>query len=246
MGYRFCGKKAMPPTIHKNDRPPDCSTTLEEDLYLYLSSDVDFDRHLLQCDPELSDDDDLESLELGYPDDSEDDSGSFHAHSAPENSTKTAAEAPHLSPPFRPPANYCTIPTSSPQTTEPFSDELALVEALYTQFRVFLSDMNPPVSFTFHGTYAANLRPGASLRETANALRTHIAARCALRFNGSLPAAPLASGGIVVRSVCAVRRTVGVDTALKSPRAILDVSVTPAQSEWQGRYTITVQFRVVG
>jgi hypothetical protein len=138
-----------------------------------------------------------------------------------------------------------------------FTNTTALTEALYARFQAFAfhsrahhahAHAQGPL-FAFRGACACDPlgfdRRGqrASARDVAHAVRAEIAARCALLFHAALPAAMIPAG-VLVRSVCHVRRRPPRNGSVRSLRGILDVSVVEADEK--GRYTILVGFRVLG
>jgi hypothetical protein len=136
-----------------------------------------------------------------------------------------------------------------------FANTTALTEALYARFQAFHNCAHHAHAqgplFEFRGACACDtlgfVRRGTSARDVAHAVRAEIAARCALLFHAALPAAMIPAG-VLVRSVCHVRRRPprASDGSVRSLSGILDVSVVEACQREQGRYTILVGFRVLG
>ncbi|KAJ7853906.1 hypothetical protein B0H13DRAFT_1903876 [Mycena leptocephala] len=95
-------------------------------------------------------------------------------------------------------------PDDAEDPTQVFDTDNALIDALYTRFRVFTSkppdDMQPKALVDFRGSCTTHL-PATNVRGFSQKTKAAIATRCALLFCAALPPAPI-TGGVLVRSLC--------------------------------------------
>ncbi|KAJ7156298.1 hypothetical protein C8R46DRAFT_1115602 [Mycena filopes] len=248
MTYGFCEKKATPPTLHKNPRLPSVTTSFEEDLYLHLSRDVDFETVFTSCKDEL--DLELFDLELMYPDDAELAQMPFKTErtNAGQAVSSKSLRFDLDSKPKLTGEPCCAAQILNPNPAEPltpvFPDSVALVAALCAELRK-CNTAPPPATrkFSFRGTYmySHSTDVPARTRTIASALKAEISAICGLHFHRALPAAEI-PGGVTARSMGL--RQVSGDGRAKPVWGVLDISVIAAGNG--GWYTITVQFRLSG
>ncbi|KAJ7679774.1 hypothetical protein B0H17DRAFT_1333964 [Mycena rosella] len=253
MGYYLCADNAR--TTHKPQQSPplpnsesDSESTplIGDELYCCLSTDVDFSYQENEND---LDDLELETLELGYPDDTQDIVAHPQLFTAPETSPNRLKNRHPPSSPIL--SDY--PPNMARETPESFSSSAALIQALHSQLEAFDSAAQTPADsaspiFVFHGEWHAYPQRDASPRILAGAVKNNIEAACGVRFRAGLPPAPI-TGGVLVRSVCThAVKLKGTDNSMarrtKTVRGMLDVAVVAEADGSDGCWT-TVQFRLL-
>ncbi|KAJ7115657.1 hypothetical protein C8R43DRAFT_1242381 [Mycena crocata] len=263
MGYNICAMNTMVATAqeHSASKAPAAA----HEVHFSLSPDVDF-----APDPTLCEvgDLDFEMLELGYPDDGEENEPKpFNVNTSSQyrimsgcpvktelQNAEPAARSKHKS---RAHASHYILQPGVPRF---FSSSAALVNHLHNRLSAFEliavgDEPRKAAVFAFHADYDSYPPPGSNARRLARGVRAEVEARCGVRFHAGLPAATIkGSAGVRVLWVCMhtvrVRSEVHVrggrgEAGTKMVRGILDVSVLLNENGF-GRCMTSVQFRLVG